>query len=84
MPPDGDRTAGTFRTSLGLERNIITMLVMTVFLGIGEELWTRFIPKYLELLGAGAWVIASYGTLRDFLDAVYQYPGGLITDRLGR
>jgi MFS family permease len=72
------------RKFLGLERNIIVVLSVIVILGMGEELWTRFIPKYLELLGASAWVIAAYGTTRDFLDAVYQYPGGWITDNYGR
>jgi len=24
-----------------------------------------------------------YGTARDFLDAIYQYPGGAISDRIG-
>lgn len=51
---------------------------------MGEELWVRFVPKYLELLGATAWGIAVYGTLKDLLDAVYQYPGGWLADRLGR
>ena len=72
------------RQFFGLERNIIVMLIAVIALGMGEELWSRFIPKYLEILGAGTWVIASYGTLRDFLDAVYQYPGGYLADRLGR
>ncbi|MBI1803220.1 MAG: MFS transporter [Ignavibacteriae bacterium] len=72
------------RTSLGLERNIVVMLASIIVLGIGEELWTRFVPKYLELLGATTWVVAWYGTLRDFLDAVYQYPGGWLADTLGR
>ncbi len=69
---------------LGLERNVVVLLVMIAVIGMGEELWTRFVPKYLELLGATSWVIAVYGTLKDFLDAVYQYPGGWIADRLGR
>jgi len=51
---------------------------------MGEELWVRFVPKYLELLGAGIAGVALYGTLRDLLDAVYPYPGGWLTDRLGR
>jgi MFS family permease len=51
---------------------------------MGEELWVRFVPKYLEVLGAGAWGIGAYGVLKDFLDAVYQYPGGWLADRLGR
>ena len=69
---------------LGLDRNIVVMTTIVLILGMGEELWLRFVPKYLELLGAGALAIAGYGTLRDFLDAVYQYPGGWLADRLGR
>jgi MFS family permease len=72
------------RTWLGLERNILVMLGSILILGMGEELWTRFVPKYLEHLGATAWIVALYGTLKDFLDAVYQYPGGWIADRIGR
>ncbi|HYX24330.1 MAG TPA: MFS transporter [Thermoanaerobaculia bacterium] len=72
------------RSSLGLERNVVAMLAMFLALGMGEELWTRFVPKYLELLGAGAWVVAFYGTLRDLLDALYPYPGGWLADRVGR
>jgi MFS family permease len=72
------------RSTLGLERNLVAMLAAFLALGMGEELWTRFVPKYLELLGAGAWAVALYGTLRDLLDAVYPYPGGWLADRLGR
>lgn len=72
------------RQWLGLERNILVMLAAVLILGLGEELWMRFVPKYLELLGAGAWAIAFYGTLKDLLDALYQYPGGWLADRLGR
>ncbi len=60
------------------------MLAMFLVLGMGEELWSRFVPKYLEMLGAGAWAVALYGTLKDLLDAVYPYPGGWMADRLGR
>jgi MFS family permease len=72
------------RSWLGLERNIAAMLAMFLVLGMGEELWSRFIPKYLEMLGAGAWAVALYGTLKDLLDAVYPYPGGWMADRVGR
>lgn len=72
------------RTWLGLERNILVMLGSILILGMGEELWTRFVPKYLEYLGATAWIVALYGTLKDLLDAVYQYPGGWLADRIGR
>lgn len=69
---------------LGLERNVSVLLGALVLLGLGEELWASFVPKYLEALGAGVFVWAAYRTLKDVLDAVYQYPGGILTDRLGR
>ncbi len=53
-------------------------------LGLGEELWKKFLPKYLEALGAGTLAIGFFGTTKDFLDAVYQYPGGWLADHLGR
>ncbi|NOZ50806.1 MAG: MFS transporter [Chloroflexi bacterium] len=41
-------------------------------------------PRYLEVLGASAWVIGAYGSLQRVVDALYQYPGGAVSDRLGR
>src|SRR5947208_3107652 len=72
------------RSQRGLQRNILVMLAVILVVGLGEELWVRFLPQYLMALGAGAWAVAVYGTLKDLLDAVYQYPGGWFADRLGR
>ncbi len=51
--------------------------------GFGEELWIRYLPEYLRVLGASAFTVGLFGTARDFLDAGYAYPGGLLSDRLG-
>jgi MFS family permease len=53
-------------------------------IGCGENLWRRFLPKYLQSLGAPIEAIGLFGTADDFLDGVYQYPGGWIADRYGR
>src|SRR5215204_6449777 len=53
-------------------------------MGLGENLWRRFLPKYLESLGAPITAIGLFGTAEDFLDGVYQYPGGWVADRYGR
>src|SRR5689334_19884523 len=53
-------------------------------MGLGEELWKRFIPKYLETLGAPVAAIGAYGTVRDLSDGLFQYPGGWIADHYGR
>jgi len=69
---------------LALERNVTIASAAVFLLGFGEELWKKFLPKYLEALGATTPIIGLFGTVEDFLDAVYQYPGGFIADHLGR
>jgi len=72
------------KTFLSLERNVTAASGAVFLLGLGEELWKKFLPKYLQALGASVPVIGLFGTAEDFLDAVYQYPGGWIADRYGR
>lgn len=38
---------------LGLERNIVLVSAIVFLMGMGEELWKRFLPKYMEALGGG-------------------------------
>jgi MFS family permease len=69
---------------LSLERNVVIASAAVFLLGLGEELWKKFLPKYLEYLGASAVTIGLFGTTEDFFDAIYQYPGGWLADRAGR
>src|SRR6266496_810176 len=69
---------------LSLERNVSIASAAVFLLGLGEELWKKFLPKYLEALGASAPAIGLFGTAEDFFDALYQYPGGWLADHLGR
>jgi MFS family permease len=69
---------------LSLERNVTIASVAVLLLGLGEELWKKFLPKYLESLGATTTIITIFQTTRDFFDAIYQYPGGWLADHLGR
>jgi MFS family permease len=73
-----------FADYLSLERNVSIASASIFLLGLGEELWKKFLPKYLEALGASPPVIGLFGAAENFFDAVYQYPGGWIADRLGR
>src|ERR1700739_101298 len=68
----------------GLKRNLVILLFAIFVIGAGEELWMRFIPKYLKELGATVLVIGLYDAIRTLLGAVYAYPGGVIVDRWGR
>lgn len=67
----------------GLKRNLVVLLIATFVIGSGEELWMRFVPKYLQALGATVFVIGLFDALRTLLGAVYAYPGGVLVDRWG-
>lgn len=69
---------------LSLERNVSIASAAVFLLGLGEELWKKFLPKYLEALGASTFIVGLFGTAEDFFDAIYQYPGGWLADHLGR
>ena len=43
----------------------------------------RFVPKYLQALGATIFVIGLFDGLRTLLGAIYAYPGGVLVDRSG-
>jgi MFS family permease len=67
----------------GLKRNLVILLISLFTIGAGEELWMRFVPKYLQALGATIFVIGLFDALRTLLGAVYAYPGGVLVDRWG-
>lgn len=67
----------------GLNRSIVSMLVMVVFIGLGEKMAERFLPLYLMALGGSAWVIGGLNSIDNALSALYSLPGGYLADRLG-
>ena len=68
---------------LALNRNIVLLLCAIVLIGSGEEMWMRFLPKYLEGLGASVFLIGSFDAIKTLLGAVYAFPGGVLVDRWG-
>ncbi|HSS16845.1 MAG TPA: MFS transporter [Candidatus Dormibacteraeota bacterium] len=74
---------GRLANFFGLKRNLVVLLIAIFVIGAGEELWMRFIPKYLQAVGATVFVIGLYDALRTLLGAIYAYPGGVFTDLWG-
>src|SRR5215467_4402554 len=72
------------RQYLGLNRNVAVLALSIFGLGLGEELWQSYLPKYLTALGASGVMIGLFSSLKDLLDGLYQYPGGWAGDRFGR
>lgn len=82
-PATAPGRGAAWREFLALERNVGAAAGAFLLLGLGEELWKKFLPKYLEALGAGPVAIGFFGSAEDLGDALYQYPGGALADRLG-
>jgi MFS family permease len=67
-----------------MNRNVAVLAASVFGLALGEELWQTYMPAYLTALGAGGVVVGLFGSCRDLLDSLYQYPGGWLADRIGR
>ncbi len=68
---------------LGLKKNIVALLAMVILVGLGEKMAERFLPLYLMALGGGAFSVGLLNGLDNLLSALYSFPGGYASDRLG-
>ena len=68
---------------LGLRRSTVDMLSMVILVGMGEKMAERFLPIYLMALGGDALSIGFLNGLDNLLSALYSFPGGYLSDRLG-
>ncbi len=71
------------REFLGLKKDLIGLLSMVVLVGLGEHMSERFLPLYLVALGGGAFSVGLLNGLDNLLSALYSFPGGYASDRLG-
>ena len=88
--------AGSVRTVLALNRTVGVVLVSVLFFGLGEQLWSPFLPAYLQAkVNANAaagpddvglvvlLAIGTYACLRNLFEAACYVGGGQLTARLG-
>jgi len=68
----------------GLERNVVVNVAAGSLQALGVALWGGYLVKVLDALGAAGWMIGFYGAVGGLMAAVAPYPGGLLSDRLGR
>lgn len=62
---------------------MVGLLVMVVLVGLGEKMAERFLPVYLVALGASTLVPGLLNGLDNLLSALYSFPGGWLSSRLG-
>jgi len=67
----------------GLRRSVVVSLVMVVLVGMGEKMAERFLPIYILALGGSNIAIGLLNGTDNLLSALYSFPGGYLSDRLG-
>ncbi len=67
----------------GINSSIVAMVVMVIFLGLGEKMAERFLPLYILALGGSTFVVGFLNAMDNLLSALYSFPGGFISDRFG-
>ena len=72
-----------FRQFFSLQRDVLVLSVAMFAFSLGFQMTNRYIPEYLSALGASALVIGLFGTVGNVIGAVYPYPGGRLSDRIG-
>lgn len=68
---------------LALKQSMLAMLLMAVFVGLGEKMAERFLPIYIMALGGTPIIIGLLNGMDNLLSALYSYPGGWLADKLG-
>lgn len=68
---------------LAIQRNTAGVLGMVVLVGMGERMAERFLPIYIMALGGGAIAIGLLNAMDNLLSALYSFPGGYLSDRIG-
>ncbi|MFB6068707.1 MAG: MFS transporter [Halobacterium sp.] len=72
-----------FRQFFALEPDVLVLSVAMLVFSLAFQMTTRYVPEYMYTLGAGAGVVGLYGSLGNLISAVYPYPGGAVSDRVG-
>ena len=62
---------------------MVGLLIMVILVGMGERMAERFLPIYLIALGGSVLSIGLLNGMDNLLSALYSFPGGYLSDRLG-
>ncbi|SEW08429.1 MFS transporter [Halobacterium jilantaiense] len=73
----------SYRQFFALEPDVLVLSVAMLVFSLAFQMTTRYVPEYIYTLGAGGAVVGLYGSLGNLISAVYPYPGGALSDRVG-
>jgi MFS family permease len=82
-PTEAPDLLDPFRQFFSLERDVLVLSVAMFAFSLGFQMTSRYVPQYMNVLGASAFVIGTFGTVGNIIGAAYPYPGGVLSDRIG-
>jgi MFS family permease len=81
---DGDADPlESVRQVVAMPRDVLVLSVAMLAFSLSFQMTSRYVPAYIETLGASGVVVGLYKSLGDLIGAVYPYPGGAVSDRVG-
>ena len=72
-----------FRQFFALRRDVLVLSLAMFAFSLGFQMTSRFLPEYMVALGASGFVVGLFGTFGNVISAVFPYPGGAVSDRIG-
>ncbi|MFD1562988.1 MFS transporter [Haloarchaeobius amylolyticus] len=83
-PADGQANPlDAFRQFFALERDVLVLSLAMFAFSLGFQMTNRYMAEYMSALGASVFVVGLFGTVGNVISAIYPYPGGAISDRIG-
>jgi len=80
---DESGAIAAFRRFFALERDVLVLSLAMFAFSLGFQMTNRFLPEYMVALGASGFVVGLFGTAGNVISAVFPYPGGALSDRVG-
>lgn len=68
---------------VGTHSWVSTLIFTVILVGLGERIGERFLPVYLVAAGASLIAPSILNALDNFLSAIYSFPGGWISSKIG-
>lgn len=77
IPPEKTARKALFSPTM------LVMITMVILVGTGEKLAERFLPLYIFELKGSVLIIGALNGMDNLLSALYSFPGGYLSDKIG-
>jgi len=80
---DGVDLLDPFRQFFSLRRDVLVLSLAMLAFSLAFQMTSRYVPEYMRVLDISPVLIGVYLSVGNLVGAVYPYPGGWVSDRVG-